>query len=84
MEPFSFLTVSQDHAVAITRFAMECVRRCKSLTKRLEVLLGPDTGDLRIRVGLHSGEVIAGVLRGSRSRFQLFGKTRRTCPRDCS
>jgi class 3 adenylate cyclase len=64
---------AQDHAVAITRFAFQCVKCCVSLTKRLEVLLGPDTGDLRIRAGLHSGEVTAGVLRGSRSRFQLFG-----------
>lgn len=68
--------------MAITRFALACVRQCRSLTKRLEVLLGPDTGDLRIRVGLHSGEVIAGVLRGSRSRFQLFGKNNLTLSLD--
>ena len=37
--------------------------------------LGPDTGDLMLRVGLHSGPVTAGVLRGERSRFQLFGDT---------
>jgi hypothetical protein len=77
---------------------------------RLEVLLivstqttlGPDTGDLTLRIGLHSGPVTAvscnvtavrilvthdrfltftsvnfgkGVLRGERSRFQLFGDT---------
>ena len=35
--------------------------------------LGPDTGDLGIRVGIHSGPVTAGVLRGEKSRFQLFG-----------
>jgi hypothetical protein len=27
----------------------------------------------RIRIGLHSGPVTAGVLRGERARFQLFG-----------
>jgi class 3 adenylate cyclase len=34
-----------------------------------------DTADLKLRVGLHSGPVVAGVLRGDRSRFQLFGDT---------
>jgi len=42
---------------------------------KLEVSLGPDTSDLRLRVGIHSGQVTAGVLRGERSRFQLFGDT---------
>ena len=35
----------------------------------------PDTGDLSMRFGLHSGPVTAGVLRGEKSRFQLFGDT---------
>lgn len=41
--------------------------------KKLEARLGPDTGDLQVRVGLHSGPVTGGVLRGEGSRFQLFG-----------
>ena len=45
------------------------------LTKELEVKLGPDTGDLAVRIGIHSGPVTAGVLRGERARFQLFGDT---------
>jgi class 3 adenylate cyclase len=44
-----------------------------AVVKHLEAELGPDTGDLGIRVGVHSGPVTAGVLRGERSRFQLFG-----------
>jgi hypothetical protein len=28
-----------------------------------------------MRIGLHSGPVTAGVLRGEKSRFQLFGDT---------
>lgn len=43
--------------------------------QKLERELGPDTSDLKLRVGLHSGPVVAGVLRGDRSRFQLFGDT---------
>jgi 3'5'-cyclic nucleotide phosphodiesterase/Adenylate and Guanylate cyclase catalytic domain len=31
--------------------------------------------DLRIRIGLHSGPVTAGILRGEKARFQLFGET---------
>jgi class 3 adenylate cyclase len=38
-------------------------------------MLCSDTGDLRIRVGLHSGTITAGVLKGANARFQLFGDT---------
>jgi Adenylate and Guanylate cyclase catalytic domain len=34
-----------------------------------------------VRVGIHSGPVTAGVLRGERSRFQLFGDTMNTAAR---
>lgn len=45
------------------------------LTKDLEVDLGPLTGDLKARIGLHSGPVAAGVFRGEKAGFQLFGET---------
>lgn len=64
-----------DHAVVMARFANECLYKMFELTRKLEVELGPDTGDLSMRFGLHSGAVTAGVLRGKRSRFQLFGDT---------
>jgi Adenylate and Guanylate cyclase catalytic domain len=35
----------------------------------------------RLRVGIHSGPVTAGMLRGDRSRFQLFGDTMSTASR---
>lgn len=41
----------KDHATAIARFAAEIVTKMHTLTKELEVLLGPDTGELGLRVG---------------------------------
>jgi class 3 adenylate cyclase len=43
----------------------DALNKMNDLTKRLEVSLGPDTGDLSMRFGLHSGPVTAGVLRGT-------------------
>ena len=39
----------------------------------LKPQLGPDVTELSMRFGLHSGSVTAGVLRGDKARFQLFG-----------
>jgi class 3 adenylate cyclase len=65
----------EDHAVAMAKFANECMYKMNELTKKLELVLGPGTAELRMRFGLHSGPVTAGVLRGEKSRFQLFGDT---------
>ena len=65
----------------MARFASDCMRRMGSLSKQLEKTLGPDTADLSLRIGLHSGPVIAGILRGDRARFQLFGDTVNTTAR---
>jgi hypothetical protein len=35
-----------------------------AVVRKLEVTLGPDTAELGMRFGLHSGAVTAGVLRG--------------------
>jgi class 3 adenylate cyclase len=70
-----------DHAVVLCRFASVIMGEMKSLAERLETTLGPDTGDLSLRIGLHSGPVTGGVLRGERARFQLFGDTMNTAAR---
>lgn len=68
----------KDHAVIMARFATDCIYRMQKIVKALETTLGPDTGDLAMRIGLHSGQVTAGVLRGDKGRFQLFGDTMNT------
>ncbi|CAB9514142.1 Receptor-type guanylate cyclase gcy [Seminavis robusta] len=70
-----------DHVVAITRFATASIRSFGKVMQRMEVKLGPDCSDLQLRIGIHSGPVTAGVLRGDRARFQLFGDTVNTCAR---
>ncbi|KAL7557527.1 hypothetical protein ACA910_019309 [Epithemia clementina (nom. ined.)] len=71
----------KDHAIAMARFASDTLWTTQEVVKRLEVTLGPDTGDLGVRIGLHSGSMTAGVLRGDRARFQLFEDTINTAAR---
>mmetsp|Transcript_9200 Transcript_9200/g.19829 ORF Transcript_9200/g.19829 Transcript_9200/m.19829 type:complete len:1297 (+) Transcript_9200:189-4079(+) len=71
----------KDHAVVMARFARNCLDAMNHVCNHLMVELGPDTADLALRVGLHSGAVTAGVLRGQKARFQLFGDTVNTAAR---
>ena len=59
----------------MAKFARDCILKMSQLTMNLVDTLGEDTANLEMRIGLHSGSVTGGVLRGQKSRFQLFGDT---------
>ena len=65
----------KNHAVIMARFSRDCMRVMRQVTRKLSEKLGEDTNNLEMRVGLHSGSTTAGVLRGEKARFQLFGDT---------
>lgn len=67
--------VRDDHAVLMVKFARACLACMSQLYPSLQKSLGERTIQLAMRIGIHSGPVTAGVLRGERSRFQLFGDT---------
>ena len=54
----------KDHAIAMARFAKDCMQRMKVLVVKLEVPLGPGTADLSMRFGLHSGPGMRFLLDG--------------------
>ncbi|CAB9498657.1 Receptor-type guanylate cyclase gcy [Seminavis robusta] len=65
----------KNHATILVGYARQCMLKMRETTDKLETTLGPGTAALSMRMGVHSGPVTAGVLRGDRARFQLFGDT---------
>lgn len=61
----------KNHASIMVRFASDCRNKMKEVVNELDERL--QTKHLQIRIGLSSGPVTAGVLRGKKARFQLFG-----------
>lgn len=49
------------HFVVAARFATDLLTKIGIVTTKLEIEMGPDTAELGIRIGLHSGPVTAGV-----------------------
>ena len=65
----------------MAKFARDALNEFIELSNKLEITLGPETSELGVRFGMASGPVLAGVLRGERARFQVFGKTVSKCTR---
>lgn len=60
----------ENHALIMAKFANECMVKMNETIRALADSLGEDTAeDLSLRVGLHSGPVTAGVLRGQKVCF---------------
>lgn len=72
---------NDNHAVVMAKFSRDCMVKMNEITRRVSCRLGADTCNLQFRVGLHSGSVTAGILRGQKARFQLFGDTVNTASR---
>ena len=69
-----------DDVVVMAQFTEECRRKMNELFNN-DASFGFDTSQLSMRFGLHSGDVVAGILRGKKSRFELFGDTMNTASR---
>ena len=47
----------EGHALAVATFSRECMQKFPCLVEKLEIILGPGTADLQLRIGIHTGQV---------------------------
>jgi class 3 adenylate cyclase len=62
-------------SIVISKFAADTLNVTHKVTRKLEFPLGPESGDLALRIAMRSCPVAGGVVCGERARFQLFGDT---------
>lgn len=64
------------HAVIMCKFASDAMQKMQGLIRgKLVQELGEDTADLAFRVGIHSGSITGGVLRGGKTTvLDRFGR----------
>ena len=75
-----------DHAIRMLRFARESLIKTSKVIADMASSATSNanaaaTRSLQLRIGMHSGPTTAGVLRGDKGRFQLFGDTVNTAAR---